>query len=270
MLQTSLPYKLTLPSGSSRIVGPDSSEHDFLAHLTRITTDVAFDFSDTQVAAGDGALIGDMFRGGRSVVLDLLIAEHDQLERARKIEWLTRINGLLRGTEGLTLSWTEATGWEKEVTNLRPAAYITVSDAWPKEVQLSLKTGDPFIKSVEVHSREISTAGGSTELFNGGTAPASTKFWIYGPFDDFLITNSDTGEELIYTGTVDDGDYLEIDTARRTVLLNGGQNAYGGLDFSASTFFTIPPMSAGVPIVFGASGDGANTRLVTRWQSAWE
>lgn len=270
MLQTSLPYRLTLPSGASKIVGPDSSEPDFLAHLTRITTDVAFTSSDTQISAGDGVLIGDQYRGGRSVVLDLLISAHDPLERARAIEWLTRINGLLRSSEGLTLSWTEATGWEKEISNLRPAAYITVNDAWPKEVQLSLKTGSPFVLSSEVHSREITTSGDAASLFNGGTAPAAPKFWAYGPFDSILISNVETGEELIYTGTVEDGDYLEIDTARRTVLLNGTQNAYGGLDFSASSFFTIPAMSAETQIVFTATDGGENTRLVTRWQSAWE
>jgi hypothetical protein len=270
VIQTSLPYKLTLPSGSSRIVGPDSSEPGFLAHLTRITTDVALDFSDTQIAAGDGALIGDMYRGGRSVVLDLLIAERDPVERARRIEWISRLNGLLRGPEGLTLSWKEATGWEKEVSNLRPAAYITVSDAWPKELQVTLKTGSPFILSSEIHSREIANAAGQTELFNGGTAPASPRFWVYGPFSNFEIANLLTGEQLLYSGFVPVGDYLEIDTARRTVLRNGTQNAYGGIDFSTSSFFSIPPLSAEVPLSFSAAGGASPTRLVTRWQSSWE
>lgn len=270
MLQTSLPYKLTLPDGDSRIVGPDSSEPDFLAHLVRITSDVSWDLSDSQIAAGDGALIGDMYRGTRSVVLDLLVADHDALSRADKIEWIQRINGILRNTSGITLSWKEATGIEKEISNLRPTSYISVSDAWPKELQIVLRTGNPFILSSEVHSREIDDTSGTTSLFNAGNAPGYPRFFVFGPFDDFSITNSETSDALIFQDSVADGDYIEIDARRRTVLLNGGQNAYGGIDFASTEFFSIPALSADVPIVFGTSGGGANTKLVVRWQSAWE
>lgn len=270
MLQTSLPYKITLPDGSSKVVGPDSSEPDFLAHLTRITSDVSWDSSDSQIAAGDGALIGDMYRGTRTVVLDLLIAEHDALVRADKIEWIQRINGILRNTAGITLSWKEATGFDKEITNLRPTSYVAVGDSWPKELQVVLRTGNPFVLSSEVHSREIADESGTTSLFNAGNAPAYPRFFVYGPCDDFSITNSATSDALIFEDGVNDGDYIEIDARRRTVLLNGGQNAYGGIDFASTDFFSVPALSADVPIVFGTSGGGANTKLVVRWQSAWE
>lgn len=270
MLQTSLPYKITLPDESSQVVGPDSSEPGFLAHLTRITSDVSWETSDSPIAAGDGALLGSMYRGARSVVLDLLITDHDQLARAEKIEWLQRINGVLRDTNGITLSWTEATGWEKEITGLRPSGYISVGDGWPKELQVVLKTANPFILSSEVHSRELADESGTLELFNGGNAPAYPKFFVYGPFDDFLITNYSTGEELLFTEQVDDGDYIEIDTRRRTVLLNGSANAYGAIDYSSSSFFSLAPLSAELPVIFATTGGAANTKLITRWQSAWE
>ena len=270
MLQTSLPYKITLPSGASKIVGPDSSEPDFLAHLVRITSDVSWDSSDSQIAAGDGALIGDMYRGTRSVVMDLLLAEHDALVRADKLEWIQRINGVLRDTTGITLSWKEATGFEKEIAGLRPSAYVAVGDSWPKQVQVVLRTGNPFILSSEVHSRELADESGTLNLFNAGNAPAYPRFFVYGPFDDFSITNSDTSDALIFQNEVDDGDYIEINAQKRTVLLNGGQNAYGGIDFATTDFFSIPPLQADLPIVFGSSGGGANTKLVVRWQSAWE
>lgn len=270
MLQTSLPYKITLPDGSSKVVGPDSSEPDFLAHLVRITSDVSWDSSDSQIAAGDGSLIGDMFRGTRTIVLDLLLAEHDQITRADKLEWLQRINGILRNTTGITLSWREATGFEKEVANLRPTSYVAIGDAWPKQVQVVLRTGNPFILSSEIHTREIADETGTLSLFNAGNAPAYPRFFVYGPCDDFSITNSNTSDALVFQTAVADGDYIEIDARRRTVLLNGGQNAYGGIDFSTTEFFSLPPLSADLPIVFATSGGGANTKLVARWQSAWE
>ena len=270
MLQTSLPYRITLPDGSSAVVGPDSAEPDFIAHLTRITSDVSWDASDTQIAAGDGMLMGDIYRGGRALVLDLLIAEHDELERARRLLWLQRINGVLRDTSGITLSWREADGWEKEISGLRPAAYVAVNDSWPKEIQVSLKSSSPFALSSEIHSRELNAGSGTINLFNGGNAPASPRFFVYGPCDDFVLTNSDNGDEIIFNAAVADGDYIEINSARRTVLLNGGQNAYGGIDFASTNFFTISPYASESPLVFSTSGSGANTRLLTRWQSAWE
>jgi hypothetical protein len=270
VLQTSLPYKITLPDGDNKIVGPDSSEPGFLAHLVRITSDVSWDSSDSQIAAGDGALIGDMFRGTRTIAMDLLLAEHDQLVRAEKLEWIQRINGVLRNTTGITLSWKEATGFEKEVSNLRPTSYVSVGDTWPKQVQVVLRTGNPFILSSEIHSREINDQSGTTSLFNAGNAPAYPRFFVYGPCDDFSITNSATSDALIFENAVADGDYIEINARRRTVLRNGGQNAYGGIDFASTEFFSIPPLSADVPVVFATSGGGANTKLVVRWQSAWE
>jgi hypothetical protein len=270
VLQTAIPYTITLPDGSSKVVGPDSSEPGFLAHLIRITSDVAWESSDTSIAAGDGALIGSMYRGTRAVVLDLLINDHDPLSRADKIEWVQRINGVLRNTSGITLSWKEATGIEKEISNLRPTAYISVGDEWPKTLQVVLRTGNPFVLSSEVHSREIADESGTTDLFNAGNAPASPRFFVYGPCNDFLLTNSDTSQTLLFQNSVADGDYIEIDTAKRTVLRNGGQNAYGGLDFSSSEFFQIPPLAASSPLVFATTGGGANTKLVARWQSAWE
>ena len=270
VLQTAIPYTIILPDGASRVVGPDSSEHNFLAHLVRITSDVAWDSSDSQIAAGDGSLIGSMYRGTRTVVLDLLIAEHDAMVRADKIEWIQRINGLLRNTTGVTLTWKEATGFDKVIQNLRPTSYISVGDDWPKTLQIVLRTGDPFIRSVEVHSREINDESGTTDLFNAGNAPAAPVFYVYGPCDDFSITNSETGQVLVFQNQIDDGDYIQIDTRKRTVLLNGGQNAYGGLDFNSSEFFKIPPLAPSVPLVFGTSGGGANTKLTARWQSAWE
>lgn len=211
-----------------------------------------------------------MYRGTRSVVLDLLLAEHDALTRADKLEWIQRINGVLRNTSGITLSWKEATGFEKEITGLRPTSYVAVGDAWPKQVQIVLRTGNPFILSSEVHSRELEAQSGTLNLFNAGNAPAFPRFFVYGDLDDFSITNSTTSDALIYENGVDDGDYLEIDSRKRTVLLNGGQNAYGGIDFASTDFFSIPALTSELPIVFATSGGGANTKLVVRWQSAWE
>lgn len=269
MLQTSLPYTLSLPHGSTRVVGPDSSEPDFIAHLTRITSDVTWSTSDSSVVAGDGALLGDMYRGMRSVVLDLLLAEHDPVERALKIEWLQRINGLLRNTEGLTLSWTEATGWRKEITGLRPASYIAVSDSWPKELQISLKTSNPFILSSDVHSIELEP-GDTSNAFNAGNAPTYPKFFVYGPCSTFLIRNEDTNEIITSGASIPDGNWVEIDTRKRTVKNNSSVNAYGNINYLSTTFFSLAPLDGEIPLTFTATGTGGNTKLIVRWQSAWE
>lgn len=273
MLQLANSYKLLLPNGDFRIVGPDSNEQKFVAHITNITSDVRWETTESQITQADGSYIGPAYRGTRTVVIDMGIYSHDPLERADRIEWLQSINGFLQEGSGLTLQWKEATGWDKQIEDLRPSNYITpVSDGAIKNVQLALRTGNPFIQSQDIHYREVDDQDGSMYLYNGGNAPAFPKFYIYGPFTNFTLENEATNQELIFAGNVANGSYIEIDTAptKRTVLLNGAINAYGNLDFTSSSFFHIPPMTGELEVSIDTTGGGANTKTEARWRSAWE
>lgn len=273
MLQLANSYKLLLPNGDYRIVGPDSNEDNFVAHITNITSDVRWETTESQITQADGSYIGPSYRGTRTVVIDMAIYSHDPLYRADCIEWLQSINGFLQEGSGLTLQWQEATGWDKQIEDLRPSNYITpVSDGAIKNLQLALRTGNPFIHSQDIHYREVDDQDGSMYLYNGGNAPAFPKFYIYGPFSAFTLENEVTNEELTYTGSVADGSFIEVDTTptKRTVLLNGTTNAYGNLDFSSSSFFSVPPMTGSLEVSINTTGGGANTKTEARWRSAWE
>ena len=107
------------------------------------------------------------------------------------------------------------------------------------------------------------TDGGSSALVNLG----STRFWpvfkVYGSTSAFTITNTTTGLTIVYSGTaIGGGDYVEIDTFRGTVYLNGsGANRLASIDFINTDFFPLEPGTNNVSIT------GANCDVL--WNSAW-
>ncbi len=109
----------------------------------------------------------------------------------------------------------------------------------------------------ESEQTPASISNGATEVLdNTGT----TRFWpvfkVYGPYTFFTLTNTTTGEEIVYNGdTVAFGDYAEIDCFRGTVYLNGDEaNLINGIDFLNTDFFALVPGNNSVTIA-GASCD---------------
>jgi hypothetical protein len=95
---------------------------------------------------------------------------------------------------------------------------------------------------------------------NGGNRPTYPVWKIDGPFTSFGLQNTTTGDEFIYNGTLPGAtpvgplEYLEINTFKNTVYLNGaGLNYKPGIDMANSDFFTLPPGNNTI-VVTGASG----------------
>lgn len=95
--------------------------------------------------------------------------------------------------------------------------------------------------------------GGSGQSFVGvgGTYPTWALLRIFGPCVDPAIywldpeTTDPLGIQVVLSGiTVDEGDYLEIDTKARTVLLNGdpGANRYSFVDFANTVWGPLQPV----------------------------
>lgn len=271
MHQTSIDYKIILPDGSWFVVGPNKDAAGFVALLDKIDTAVELAATDTPDGQADGALLGDGYLGVRTVNLELLIDTHDPQLRADRIESIQRINSVLRGDDYLTLQWTEATGFVKQIEGLRARQPAVPMGEFPKQMQLLLSTGQPNIVSEEVHYREIEGASGATTVINAGNTTAAPVVTVHGPCDasGFVIVDAETSAEIRYEAAIADGHYVQIDTAARTVLLDGTTNVYGNLDVFGTEFFGIPAKAANRAITFGASGSGANTKLELRWQSAW-
>ena len=90
---------------------------------------------------------------------------------------------------------------------------------------------------------------GRTDVATVGNARCYPVMQLWGPCVNPKIDNlqdvDDSGvtKKLAFNITLSAGQYLEVDTRSRTVLLNGNANQtrYATLDFSLSTWFTLAP-----------------------------
>lgn len=110
----------------------------------------------------------------------------------------------------------------------------------------------------------VSGVGGLLSLGNLGTAPTWPVFTVVGPLVDPTFTNPATGDVIAYTGTVEAGQTLVIDTNEftRSVALNG-VDRFG---FLASAQWIEIPAGGDVTVQF--SGTGAGT-VTASWQNAY-
>lgn len=108
-------------------------------------------------------------------------------------------------------------------------------------------------------------SGGSMLLNNTGTFAAPVLFKIDGPVTDPVITNDTTGDVISFTGTIASGSYYLVDTAARSVLLNGTASRYNTLDASAVWFDLAPGINS---ISFDAASYEADALLSATWRSA--
>lgn len=106
---------------------------------------------------------------------------------------------------------------------------------------------------------------GVMQLANDGTADTPIVFTVAGPVDNPIITRTDTGETLQWTGSVPSGSLLVIDTATGSVLLdNGNQRPL----LTKVDFFTIPPGDQ-IDVAFQAPTPSPTAQLTAAWSDAW-
>jgi hypothetical protein len=105
---------------------------------------------------------------------------------------------------------------------------------------------------------------GSSAITNNGSALAPVVIKIFGPVLNPTIRNVTTGQSLVFTVDLLAGDYLLIDYATRTVLLNGTADRY--------SYLTTPQWWGLVPglneIRYFADTTSLSTATVT-YRSAW-
>ena len=83
-------------------------------------------------------------------------------------------------------------------------------------------------------------AGGTLAVDNQGTRSSPATFRIYGQCTDARILLVDTGEQIALTGTINLGDYVEIDVQRRTAYLNGLTSAFNMVNPVSTRWFELP------------------------------
>lgn len=123
-----------------------------------------------------------------------------------------------------------------------------------------------IVESAQEHVVDVFAAGGATAgrtysltfsrvypasaplgvgtVTNAGNADAYPVVRLFGPCTEPVLTSDTQDRSLTFVGlTLTAGEYLEIDTRAKTILLTGDPTAsrYSKLDFPGSTWFTLAP-----------------------------
>lgn len=106
-------------------------------------------------------------------------------------------------------------------------------------------------------------AVGTVELFNEGDADSYPVWHLYGPGSNFVAVDPTTGRELRWTGTLQAGERLTIDTRLGTVKDGTGASRYAELA-EAPHFWRIPPGSNVTHV--GMDGTSAESRIDCLWR----
>lgn len=114
---------------------------------------------------------------------------------------------------------------------------------------------------------------GFMTLFNVGTAPASPQYIFYGPLTNPILTTG-TGYSMKYNGTLAAGEFLTVEPASPSVILNGTSSKRELLYPSNFEAFNVPPAVAGAPgeLQVSLAHSGASTTggyLQAIYRAAW-
>lgn len=105
---------------------------------------------------------------------------------------------------------------------------------------------------------------GSAFLTNQGSALAPIFIRIYGPVTDPRITNVTTGQTLALTADILAGQFVELDTANRTIMLDGTADRY--------SYLTTPEwwgLQPGANEIRYSAGFSTGSFATIAYRSAW-
>jgi hypothetical protein len=119
-----------------------------------------------------------------------------------------------------------------------------------------------------VYPRTYASSGGGTLGFtNSGNRPTPVICRIYGMAVNPSIVLVGTGYKLTFNGTIAAGDYLEVDSAKRTVKLNGATNRLNFYDGANSSWFDLGAGTSNLQLI--AASFDTNAQLTVLGRSAY-
>lgn len=108
--------------------------------------------------------------------------------------------------------------------------------------------------------------GGAVAVTNRGAFSTRPSFTITGPVSRPQVVNTTQGLSLSLALDLSAGDWLDISTDDRTVILNGTASRYAALE-SGSAWWDLPPGTSEVR--FRAADYRPEASLTVRWRDAW-
>ncbi|HEY4429228.1 MAG TPA: hypothetical protein VGN08_13580 [Solirubrobacteraceae bacterium] len=119
-------------------------------------------------------------------------------------------------------------------------------------------------------SKELAAGGpvgSNVTVAQAGNRPSPVIFKVAGTIHNAAIIRKSDGSRLSFSGTIESGNYMEVDTQKRTVLLNGASNLLSFLEPQASNWEAFQaPSSPGTEIyqLTGNYATGATLEVIYR------
>lgn len=241
---------------------------------------------------GHGALNDTRFGDGRLISIAWDIAGTDQGDTLTQFRTITAPMLETWDYGPAALKWTEATSGlqlqrlVKLDSDVTPR--ITAGDDRRLVFQAQFFAEDPRAYSqslTTVSSTALSTAagglvfpmvfpirftpsgGGTLAATNNGNRKTPPVFRIYGMCVNPVIVNITSGQRITISGTVANGDYLELNVADRTCKLNGSTLANNRVDSANTTWFELSRGTTNLQLTSGTF-DGT-ARLDTLFRHAY-
>lgn len=253
-------------------------------------------------AGADGEIDTSEFRGAGSVTigLRLLPGPPSFEQRLRRLRAFTHsrlrscpVAGLVSCNPELTIDWEDGDSPEMMATLSQGTVISSLTRPTHRDVVVQFSVPYGVVESSVLHVAEANASGnlvtgreydleydrqypaaeplGAVEVTNAGDRDAYPLIRMYGPWSgDTSIINDTTGQLLKLTGTsVLAGQYLELDTRAKTILLNSDplQSRYQHLVFPDSSWWVIHPGTQRIrflPTTFTAPA-----RAQIQWRDAY-
>lgn len=270
-------YELIGPDGWRAVLN-DPTDIDHVGFLTEPPSGIG-DGAEVRpsvdvIVEGDGAVHGAFYRGPRpwtlSGIIDPTIRDLDgPVELAELVN--RRITRLKRATRGLrtdaVMRWQPQGGRPVELRGRR-ATTPRFAGRMPKTFALGMTSSEWRILSQVVNSASAAAAAGITAR-NEGDVESDLVITLRGAWVNPTITNNTTGRVMALTAngglTMLAGDTLVIDTASKTIRLNGA-NRYDRLAFPASTWLELTAADNAL----AATGGPIGATWAVDWRDSWE
>lgn len=242
----------------------------------------------TERPGADGTHDDTRYFGARSVTLGLKIYAGEEYNRRELIDELAKF---LHPGRRPILEWEDPVGGGVRKMDLRPSQ-VSAPLTTPKltDVAVSFVCPSGIIESAEQRSAWIMPqddvpgltfpiefdfsfpeyVSGPSTVINLGSIPAHWRAAVFGPCTGPILTNANAGQQLSFPGlSIAAGDYLLIDSAERTVLLNDEPTAsrYSSLDFSTSTWWQLGV--GGSEIFFEAASHAPPASMLMAWRDSF-
>lgn len=159
-----------------------------------------------------------------------------------------------------------ALGWIANVMLYSEKPFAEDATATTVDTSALTAGGGGFVIPLTLPTTFTASSGGTSTVTNNGDFYAYPKLRVYGPITNPNVINSTLGQRLVFSGSIADGDYWEIDLFEKTVRLNG-LTSIRALTVASSSWFKLG--FGNTDLQLSGSGYNSNTKLRALMKSAW-